>query len=282
MRGKNMKKKSIFLFILFITLGFSCYVPQKDKMNIEMKNKFTLQLEELMFFQPTGKFFEVEVDIDHNRFTKPIYVEIKQPDLLKNKDNEFSQAISIVGCRQEILFSVDVSPDHRWVMLYGVDRREDMQNLRNPGQLHLVDLLTNESLQFPCKLNRSYFSADSKYVYFIKNWVLSQFALFSGEINEKYNATTFFQTTDRKKIIYFFGHHIKSADITTGTHEELGSYKYIAYDSGALNDRYAYFMTAVSNKGGPKYLHIIDLDTFKIVGCPFSLNEGIVINVIDK
>lgn len=271
-------KKIVFLLILLNAFGFSCNSLQKDKIDIEMKNKFTLQFEELMFFQPTGKFFEIEVDIGRKLFTKHKYVEIDQPELLKNNQSEFLQAIPIIGDRQEILFPVDLSPDRRWVMLYGIDYRKDMQNFRNPGKLHLVDLRTQESSQFLCKLNRSYFSADSEYVYFIKDWILSQYALSSGEIKEKYNATTFFQTTDRERIIYFFDHRIKSTNIATGTHEELGSYKYIAYDSGTLNDRYAYFMTAVSNKGGPKFLHIIDLDAIEIFDCPFSLKEGIVVN----
>lgn len=282
--------------------GIACTNPRQCAINHE-PHIYTLQFEETNFFQQTGNFFEIKIDLERGTFSNPNPLVIHQIDSL-NADNEFSFNNGSAGNVQVIW---DTSPDQKWTSEL---KLFDKCHINTPSEYCLFSITNrsnNEKVLVPSH-NKIYFSSDSESAFIIYNWNLlkiplagnileaidtdlykpepfykensleSQFPQGSLEIIDK--ASTFFQTSDRRHLVIFYDHSINRMDIQSGEKEKIGKYRYIAYDSGLINQRYGYFITAISNKGGVKCFFLLDLETKKLRLCPFSIPESRVIKVI--
>jgi hypothetical protein len=297
---------NVAVYILVVFGMASCTTSQRT--GIENESKVTLQFEKMNFFQSTGQFFEIKVNLKQKIFSRPQHIEICQADLLKTDKGLLLRDKDVLSSFNNLFFVWDVSPDQKWGSFFELTSKQS----GDTGYPSLLNLSDKKKTRIPFSGKKMYFSSDSRYVFMVYNWKLSKaelaektleiidsfigkmetseellkenefmgkLGLPEGTVKEIDDTTTFFQTPDRKQLILFYDGCVKRMDVSTGMCEKIGKYPYIAYDSGFINQRYGYFITAISNKGGPKNLFVIDLEYNKIIPCPFSLSEAAVINV---
>ena len=267
-------------FVLCLLLPFvcsSCMVADSRTNDSESDEKITLQFEELMFFWPTGNFFEIHINMadKNNRFSKPQTINIAQVVSVEKQYENINDAFPVTKTGKLVL--CDISPDKKWDVLRVIDSTYN-KYARLDHFLYNTDDNTVETLPIS-EFQNILFSLDSNSFYFIRNWHLMKYNFIKNkEIDCEQEATSFFLSPDRTRIITFNNKKICSMAVDKSLTKEIGSYKYVVVDSGLINSKYAYFITAFSNKGGPKYLHVMNLETLDIVKCPFSIPEGAVIS----
>jgi hypothetical protein len=293
----------IYIICVFgLFLGIACTNPRQCTVKNEPFT-VTFQFEETKFFQQTGNFFEIKVDLEQGIFSKPKPIVIQHID----SSNADKESTSNNRSMDNIHVIWDTSPDQKWISEFELFDKFHMNTHSGSYLFSIKNRSNNEKVQVPSQ-NKIYFSSDSESAFFIYNWNLLKIKLTEnileaiktdfykaepfykeesleskfpqGSLKMIDKATTFFQTSDRKQLIIFYNHSISRMDINSGEKKEIGKYKYIAYDSGPINQRYGYFITAISNKGGAKYFSLLDLKNKRLRPCPFSIPESRVISVI--
>jgi hypothetical protein len=274
--GKLLSLIMFSLFLVAVLIFLSCKKKNDDKAKY-----VTLQFEKMWIGRTTGKFFEVNIDLNDKSFSRvkeissvPRYAESAyQSGALKD------DVISIIGTTAEPVNVIDTSPDGRWTSV----RAKVFLPDNGKGAKFEVYLLNTKHREVCQKIGLSdamYFTSDSNGCIFNQVLDLNKMSLPSFERTKLCEVSTFVMLPDRKKLLVFRDQKILLTDMEGNVDSTIGKYFLLARSAGLINNEWAYLVTNFGPKKEGGKLYLINLQRYEVVAYPYPFYDSQLMNVV--